>query len=113
MQLTAAEKLLARKELLEMLGAVIDEDEKGLPISQLKATKTFCKGRELSDKQVEQLLHSSPPVVEVQLRQSHFQRLISRRRISRDDGIRYENFYKLTDAGWRVIAALRELKEKS
>ncbi len=105
MQLTNAQKVLARKELLEALlragQMASDVDSQGLPITQLRATKTFRYRKELSDKQVEQLLDATPPVVEVQLKMSAYR-----------DGLRYEKFYKLTDAGLRVIAAMHEVREK-
>jgi hypothetical protein len=106
MQLTNSQKFLARQELLEMLAAHPD----GLLVSQLRATKSFCKDSELTDKQVEQLLHASPPVVEVQLK-------LGGEAMQRIAGVLHrsqktEKFYKLTDAGLRVIAALSAVQGK-
>src|ERR1043166_5208243 len=106
MQLTGAQRLLARQELLQMLAAHPD----GLLISQLRVTKSFCRDRELTDSQVGQLLHASPPVVEVQLK-------LGGEAMQRIAGVLHrsqktEKFYKFTDAGLRVIAALSAVQGK-
>jgi len=54
MQLTDAQKALALQELLEMLAA----HPEGLRTGALMETKSFCRRRELTAKQVEQLLRS-------------------------------------------------------
>jgi len=63
MQLTNAQKALALQELLEMLAA----HPEGLSTHQLQVTKSFHNRRELSAKQVEQLL-SRVSGVEMQLK---------------------------------------------
>ena len=92
MQLTNAQKALALKELLEMLA----EHPEGLPMHELRATKSFRYKKELTINQVEQLL-SNARVTEMQLKMS---------------ALRYEKFYKLTEAGLRVVVAMREVQGK-
>jgi hypothetical protein len=63
MQLTNAQKALALQEMLEMLAA----HPEGVSTHQLRVTKSFHTRRELTAKQVEQLL-SRVPGVEIQVK---------------------------------------------